>query len=247
MKTNKILLIAGLDPSGNAGLIRDLEISYSFNLQPQAITTALTAQNKKKFLVSQIVASSIFKKQISSILPLSRFGAIKIGMLGNEQIVRTMGTLLKKTKRKPPIVLDPVFQSSTGGDLLTKKGRKELWNRLIPVVSLWTPNLAEAAYFSGEKVTTPKNMETVGDFLFAQKKVPVFIKGGHLKGQIQDLLITKNEKIWFSYPRRKVRGLRGTGCALSSLIAAFIASGFPLVEGVIQARKVMDQWIARYE
>lgn len=270
--SNKILIIAGLDPSGNAGIIRDLEIVSGFNLKPSCVITALTAQNKKKFFSAQVVSKTHFKKQLKSVSPLSQYKAIKIGMLGNEEIVQSLVSFLKKERKVPPIVLDPVYQSTTGGALLTQKGKDLLWKRLIPLVTLWTPNLDEASYFSGLVIRSDKDIERVGDILWKEKKTPVFIKGRHSKTKVKDFYFDGKQKRWFVYSRVYTGGpplsatkaladrqrwrppagrragtvpLRGTGCALSSLIASEIALGNNLDGALRIARQRMHQWIKR--
>ncbi|MBI2340053.1 MAG: hydroxymethylpyrimidine/phosphomethylpyrimidine kinase [Deltaproteobacteria bacterium] len=241
---NKVLLIAGLDPSGNAGLIRDLEIVHSFPLQAASVVTALTAQNEKKFFFLQAILPGHFENQLCSIAPLSQYRAVKIGMLGNEKLARILVRFIGKEKKRPPIVLDPVIRSSTGGVLLSKKGRKILAEELLPLVSLWTPNLDEASYFSGIEIRNAADMEKGVEALWKKGRVPVLLKGGHLKGEkVQDLFFDGAEKTWFIFGRRRAKKLRGTGCALSALIACFMAEGFPLTEAVRQGRIVMQKWI----
>ncbi len=243
----KILIISGLDPSGNAGLVRDLEMVSSFkNIKPSSVVTALTAQNEEIFLNSQTVSQKVFGNQLLSVLPFSQYQAIKIGMLGSRPIVRTLSNYLKGEKRKLPIVLDPVLTSSTGGSLLTGSGKKFLWDQLIPLVTLWTPNLAEAEFFYGKPVKTPLEMEKAGHWFFEQNHIPVLIKGGHLQGaKPQDLFVADGIRKWMIFPRVKPAGdkCRGTGCTLSTLIACFLASGFPLDSAVLQARQVMQGFL----
>ncbi|MBI4411760.1 MAG: hydroxymethylpyrimidine/phosphomethylpyrimidine kinase [Deltaproteobacteria bacterium] len=245
----KILLIAGLDPSGNAGLLRDLEMVHTFSLQVASVVTALTAQNARKFLALQPVSPRAFELQLRSIAPLSQYNAVKIGMLGNERLVQILIRFLKREKKRPPIVLDPVLRSTTGGSLLNFNGQSLLWKKLVPLVSLWTPNTEEASFFSGLKIRSAKEMEEAAEILRRAKKTPVLIKGGHLKGErVQDLYFNGREKTWFVFGRHHVgvhgrAPLRGTGCALSTLIACFLAGGFPVSEAVRQGRVVMQRWI----
>lgn len=245
----KILIISGLDPSGNAGLVRDLQIVSSFHLKPACVVTALTAQNEKVFLQPQTVSQKIFSNQLLSVLPLSQYQAVKIGMLGHGPIVKTLFNYLKGGKKRPPIVLDPVMTSSTGGELLDFAGRKILWRELLPLVTLWTPNLAEAEFFYGKPVKTPLQMETAGSWFVEQKDIPVLIKGGHLPGRRQDLLVAKGFKKWMTFPRikPKTQKFRGTGCALSTLIACFLAEGLPLDSAVFQARQVLQGFLLQFK
>lgn len=241
----KILIIAGLDSSGNAGLLRDLQVvahHHSPLLEASAIVTALTSQNKTRFFSTNVISENIFKKQLRAVLPLSQFGAIKIGMLGNENIISILVSFLKKNK-PPPLVLDPVFLSSTGGILLTKKGILLLQKKLIPLCSLWTPNWQEASFFSGIKIKSRSDVLIAGLKLWVTYKVPVFIKGFQEKGKVFDLFITNKKIKWFVYSQLNRKCLRGTGCVLASLIAAEITYGKNIEEAVTRARKLMQRWI----
>ncbi len=243
--SKKILIIAGLDPSGNAGLLRDLEIAASFNIKSACVVTALTAQNKNKFIKTQVVSPSVFTNQVKAILPLSQYDAIKIGMLGDEKIIKSLLTFLKKEKRRPPIILDPIIQSSTGGTLLSSKGRTALFDQLIPLVDLWTPNLDEASFFSNLKIRKSEQMKLAAQILFKKTGTPVFLKGGHLKKELEDFFTDGVEEIRLRNPRLAIKGLRGTGCALSTMIACFLSHGYPLSEAVKEGRRVMQEWLNR--
>lgn len=243
--SKKILIIAGLDPSGNAGLLRDLEIAASFNIKSSCVVTALTAQNKNKFIKTQVVSPSVFANQMRAILPLSQYDAIKIGMLGDEKIVKNLITFLKKEKRLPPIVLDPVIRSSTGGILLSKKGQ-EAFDQLIPLVDLWTPNLHEASFFSNLSVKKSSQMGLAGRIIFKKNSVPVLIKGGHLKNESEDLFTDGVDEIRLINPRLVIKGLRGTGCTLATMIACFLSYGYPLIDAVKEGRVVMQNWLESF-
>jgi hydroxymethylpyrimidine/phosphomethylpyrimidine kinase len=165
-------------------------------------------------------------------------------MMGNEKLVKILIGFLQKEKKYPPIVLDPVLQASTGGVLLSKTGQKLLDDKLLLFVSLWTPNLDEASVFSGLKIRSAADMEKGIEALWKKRKIPILLKGGHLKGaRVQDLFFDGKEKTWFAFGRHPHKTLRGTGCALSTLIACFLAEGFPVSEAVSQGRLVMQKWI----
>lgn len=235
----KILVIAGLDPSGNAGLLRDLQMIARFPLQPQTVVTALTAQNRGHFFSANVVSAPVFKRELDSVGP---FQAVKIGMLGNELLVQKVVSFLKQVKKRPLLVLDPVYESTTGGVLLTPRGRKLLWKKLIPLASLWTPNVAEASFFSGIRIQSRPSLEAAAEKLWREKKIPVLIKG-YLEGKkVTDLLLTGKKKIWFS--SRRVPGRhRGLGCALSSLIASNLALGVSMETAVKRARREMHHYL----
>ncbi|MDO8519417.1 MAG: hydroxymethylpyrimidine/phosphomethylpyrimidine kinase [Deltaproteobacteria bacterium] len=225
MKTNrKILVIAGLDPSGNAGLLRDLQVMSRFPLTPYAVVTALTAQTRRRFFKANVVSPSVFSGQLKAVSPIGQFSAVKIGMLGNEKMVQTLIRFLKSRKNRPPIVLDPVCDSTTGGVLLTSKGRKLLYEKLVPLVSLWTPNLAEASHFSGIKIDSKTRMINAAQKLWSKRKVPALIKGLKHEGRVYDLLFDGKNPRWFSNSLIPGRH-RGLGCALSSLISSNLAMG----------------------
>ena len=260
--SKKLLIISGLDPSGGAGLLCDLEIAHTFPIKTSAVVTALTSQNKNKFFKTQVVSGLVFQNQLRAIEPLSQYQAIKIGMLGDEKIVKTLVSSLREARRAtkqsrnfPKIILDPIIRSSTGGTLLSKSGCKLLFDHLIPLVDLWTPNLDEAFYYCKIPSTPPLakggkgDLEKMAKFLWSQKKVPIFIKGGHAKTgkKVTDFFVDENHQSWFVFPRlvRAIHELplRGTGCTLSTLIASFVAIGFPLFEAMKQARCVMQKWL----
>ncbi|OGQ08759.1 MAG: hypothetical protein A3G32_06250 [Deltaproteobacteria bacterium RIFCSPLOWO2_12_FULL_40_28] len=243
MTIQKVLIIAGLDPSGNAGLLRDLRIVQSQKLAASAIVTALTSQNKTRFFSTNVVSENIFKTQLKAICPLSQFGSIKIGMLGNEKIVTHLVSFFKKNKNHPPLILDPVFCSSTGGVLLTKKGILALQKNMIPLCSFWTPNWQEASFFSGIKIKSQSDVLIAGLKLWVNYKVPVCIKGFKENKKVFDLLITDKKIKWFIYPQLNRKGLRGTGCSLASLIAAEIAKGKTVETAVKNGRRLMQGWI----
>lgn len=241
----KILLISGLDPSGNAGLLRDLQMVYSMGLKVASVVSAVTAQNKRSFFSSHVVSPKIFSQELKSILPLSQYSAIKIGMLGDERVVKTLVLFLKKQKRRPPIVLDPVYRSTTGGSLLATKGRDLLFKELIPLVDLWTPNIEEACYFSGVNILSDDLMEEAAKTLWKKRGRPILIKGRYAKDKVKDLYFDGRKSTWFVYPRLNRRGLRGTGCAFSTLIACYLARRNLLPLVLSRARRQMCTIIYR--
>lgn len=239
----KILFIAGLDPSGNAGLLRDLEIAGRFPLRLSAIATALTSQNCDSFFSANVVMRSVLKAQWRSVAPLEPLRAVKIGMLGDETVVETLANLFGRMKKKPKIVLDPVCESTTGGILLTRKGREALWKRLVSMAAIWTPNMAEASFFSGIQIDSRASMEKAGLILWNAKKVPVLVKGYHHDRLVEDLFVDSGRKMRLTFPELKLEKPRGTGCALSTFIACRLALGFPVADAVKKGRKDLADWM----
>ncbi|EKD41933.1 MAG: hypothetical protein ACD_73C00434G0002 [uncultured bacterium] len=229
-KQKKILFISGLDPSGSAGLLADLEMAYWRGVKASAAVTALTAQNSQKFFTPQVVSAKVFKNTLQALKPLNQFDSIKMGMLGNEKIINLLVTELKNYKGC--IILDPVTTASTGGQLLTPKGQKALAQKLLPLVTLWTPNLDEARLYLGETQyhLTPTK---IAQRLYQKFKIPVYLKGGHLRGNPIDIfydgtkeLILKNKRIH--------KPFRGTGCRLASLMACEGGMGMEKIRSLYQ-------------
>ncbi len=223
MSSKPILLIGGIDPSGHAGLLRDINISSSVGCKSQILVTALTAQNAKKYSGTYPVPLKVIEAQLKSLGPLNQFGAIKTGMLVDDKIINLLGRILKQQKQLPPIVIDPVIWSTTGGELLTPKGCAALFKKLLPMATLWTPNIDEAVYFSGFKIKNRNDVEKAANELChnvgARRAVPVLIKGGHLKGDAHDYFFDGKKGQWLEHTRLPLKNPRGMGCRLATLIA----------------------------
>jgi hydroxymethylpyrimidine/phosphomethylpyrimidine kinase len=215
-------------------------------LQAAVVVTAVTAQNERKFIVSDVVSPSIFSQQMKAIGPMGQFMAVKIGMLGDEGIVEALAHLLRRKHPRPPVVLDPVIQSTTGGSLLSARGRQLLLKRIVRHVSLWTPNLSEASFFSGVAVRTETQMVHAANVLFKKTGVPIYIKGKRSGAIVKDLFFDGKRKRWLIARHLKTRGrVRGKGCALSTFFAVRLALGHHLLEAIRAGRADMDQWLRR--
>ncbi|MBX7147772.1 hydroxymethylpyrimidine/phosphomethylpyrimidine kinase [bacterium] len=241
---NKVLVIAGLDPLGYSGLLRDTSMIHHLGFQSAAIVTALTSQTKTKFYKAQPANSTQLKNQLRATLPFSQYKAIKLGMLGNEKIVTTLAKTLKKNKY-PFLVADPVFKSSSGGTLLTPKGISIFLKKLLPLCHIWTPNLHEASLILKRPVTSSEHMYAALFELYNTYHVPLLLKGGHLKSKIIDLYYDGKEIIEFRH-KRVDKKTRGTGCALASLIAGFYAQKRNIKKAVIAAEQKLQE-IIRYD
>lgn len=240
MKT--ALTIAGFDPSGWAGVMADVKTFEAFGVQGVAAISALTAQNRKDVRATQPVNAAFLQKEVAALTEGFRIDAVKIGMLGNAANVRTAAGIIKKKKFKN-IVLDTVFCSTSGHALLDKKGVVEI-KRLLPLVTLATPNIAEASVLSGIKIKNIKDMEDAARIIFALGAKNVLVKGGHLPGEPIDLLFDGRRFFYFKGNRIKATKavLHGTGCILSSGIAASLAKGFTVRRAVKDAKEyLMDE------
>jgi hydroxymethylpyrimidine/phosphomethylpyrimidine kinase len=221
-----VLVIAGSDSSGGAGIVRDLNVLADLGIEALCAITAVTAQTHDHVVSVHYVPPEIVRTQIRAALESSGIGAIKIGMLGTAATVSAVADCLARAG-PVPIVLDPVLLSSSGGVLLDEEGRAEMRARLFPLATVLTPNIPEAASLCGTAPAASREalLEQVRA-LIAMGPRSVLLKGGHAAGaEAADLLVTtEGAPQWLSSPRLDAR-CRGTGCALASAIAAGLASG----------------------
>jgi hydroxymethylpyrimidine/phosphomethylpyrimidine kinase len=239
MKT--VLTIAGSDPSGGAGVQADIMTFSDFRVRGFSAITALTAQNGSSFKGVMPVPRSFFIKQVETLLSSFSLDAVKIGMLARAEIVVAVTGLIKKWKFRN-IVLDPVLSSSSGYTLLGKRGIKAL-KKLLPHVTVLTPNLEEASTLSGISVKDVKGMEEAAVIIAASGPQYVLVKGGHLKGNPVDILYDGMR--FHHYKGRRIRGkdLHGTGCVFSSAIAAGLARGRTVERAVGDAKNYLSRVI----
>ena len=232
----KVLTIGGSDPSGFAGIQADLLTFSLFGTRGLSAITAITAQTEKGVKAIWPVSPVLVKKQVETLLEKFRIDAVKIGMLGTVENVDAVKKLIKKWKLKN-VVLDPVLKSTGGYPLLDKKGIGSL-KKLLRSVTLVTPNLSEAGILSGVRVKTIEDMERAAKKIHSLGCRHVLIKGGHLKGAPIDVLY--DGKMVFYYRGRRLKGKRerfhGTGCLLSSAIAAGLARGESMKTAVKDAK-----------
>ncbi len=217
-----VLTIAGSDPGGGAGVQADLRTFSALGAVGVSVVTALTVQNSHGVQSVHPIKASLVAAQLEVILADARPDAIKIGMLGGAEQVQVVADILRRT-RQDNIVLDPVLASTNGVPLLDKGGRALLVSELVPVCSLVTPNQDEWRALPG------------------LDSIPVLLKGGHLPGDPIDVLITSSGETRFPGPRIDTPHTHGTGCLLSSAIAAFLAHGQLLPAAVGEAKRLLTQ------
>lgn len=221
-----VLVIAGSDSSGGAGIVRDLKVLADLGIEALCAICAVTAQTHGHLASVHHVPPQIVRTQIRSALESTTVGAVKIGMLGTGATVSAVADSLPRGGAIP-IVLDPVLLSSSGGVLLDEEGQAEMRARLLPLVTVLTPNIPEAATLCGTAPATSREalLEQARSLLSMGARA-VLLKGGHADGaEAVDLLLSsQGAPQWLSSPRLEAR-CRGTGCALASAIAAGLASG----------------------
>lgn len=230
-----VLTIAGSDPSSGAGIQGDLKTFASFGVYGLTVITALTSQNSSKFLTSDAVRPSMVRHQIKSVLSGFRVSAIKIGMVYDRGTISAVHGQLKDAKM--PIILDPVFESSTGGKLLREHAFPAFRKLMVPLAFVITPNVPEAERISGMRICSLEDAKNAAKKIQSMGARNVVIKGGHLHGStVTDLLLEGREFHVFSQ-RRISRESHGGGCLFSAALCATIAKGYSLVEAVRLSQK----------
>lgn len=224
-----VLIIAGTDSSGGAGLVRDVQVITELGARASCVVTAVTAQTNSQVVTSHVLAPELVRQQLRAALRSDDIRAIKIGMLGTGAIVRAVLDELPD-RSHIPIVVDPVLCSSSGAVLLDPEGVQLLQDRLLPRATLVTPNLIEAGALLGEPVARDEVAQAAqAEALLRFGSTGVLLKGGHGKDNDSvDVLATRAGPPLLFRAQRLDAMMRGTGCALSSAIAAFMASGIPM-------------------
>ncbi|MEM7176907.1 MAG: bifunctional hydroxymethylpyrimidine kinase/phosphomethylpyrimidine kinase [Pseudomonadota bacterium] len=230
------LTIAGSDSGGGAGVQADLKAFSALGVYGASVITALTAQNTRTVSAVENVSVAMISAQIDAVFDDLAIGAIKIGMLSTPETIAAVAQGLAGCGI--PIVLDPVMVAKSGAVLLEERAIEALITQLLPLATLITPNLPEAAQLLGTQCAeTVPAMISQADALITRGAQAVLMKGGHADGAVcTDVLIqTREEPICLEAPRIVTRNTHGTGCTLSASIAAGLAKGLPLAQAVADA------------
>ena len=240
------LTIAGSDPSGGAGIQADLKTFAALEVYGASVVTALTAQNTQGVSGIHDVPPDFIAKQIDAVFADLAVGAVKIGMLSRQGAIEAVAVALDRHKAKN-IVLDPVMVASSGDRLLAKGAVEALMRTLMPRATLITPNLPEAAALLDQPVAANEGeMEQQARALIKRGARAVLIKGGHGSGrQSVDLLVEPKGGVARLAGRRvATKNTHGTGCTLSSAIAAGLAKGLGLHDAAAAAKTYVSTVIA---
>jgi hydroxymethylpyrimidine/phosphomethylpyrimidine kinase len=237
-----IVSIAGVDPSGGAGLLADLKTFSALGAYGCGVVATLTAQNTRAVSGVHTPPVDFLRLQIDTLFADVRIAAVKLGMLGEAEVVRVVAERLAHYAA-PFVVCDPVMLSTSGEALLTKTGVAMLKEALLPQVFMLTPNLPEAGVLLDQRAPdTVKEMyraaERLRELLPLSSERWVLLKGGHLPGsEVVDMLFDGDRMIELPVPRLDTKNTHGTGCALSSAVAALLpqrAGGFRYVEAAVR-------------
>jgi len=239
------LTIAGSDSSGGAGIQADLKTFAALGVYGASVITALTAQNTVGVSGIHQVPAEFVTAQIDAVFSDLEIGAVKIGMVAQRESIDAIVAGLKRWSPKH-VVLDPVMVATSGDPLLAAEAIEVLRSKLIPCASVITPNLPEAAALLDEPVALSEAaIENQGRRLLAMGCRAVLIKGGHGQGaESTDYLIDANGTVALSAPRIATKNTHGTGCSLSSAIAAGLAKGDGLETAVRNAKAWISAAIA---
>ncbi|MCK4504882.1 MAG: bifunctional hydroxymethylpyrimidine kinase/phosphomethylpyrimidine kinase [Candidatus Aegiribacteria sp.] len=240
-----LLLAGGTDPSGGAGLAADLKTAAAMGIHGCPVVTALTVQNSGNVLSWEAIPAEKVAAQIRTICTDGPVSAVKSGMLGTAENAIILSETLNGNLLNIPYVLDPVLAAGSGYSLADSKLLEVLKRRLLPLSTLCTPNLDEAEILTGISIRSKQDMENAGEALLRMGAEAVLVKGGHLKGDPEDVLITSLKKTWFGGSRITAENVHGTGCTLATSCAALLALGFPVEEALHEARLFVRRVISR--
>jgi len=238
------LSIAGSDSGGGAGIQADLKTFHQFGVFGTSVVTAVTAQNSVGVRAWQALPTALVIRQIDALADDLPPVAVKSGMLGSADLVAAVADGIAR-RGLPNYVLDPVMIASSGDRLLHRDAEQLVAGRLVPLATLVTPNLDEAAVLTGREVRTVDDMERAGRALLALGAKAALVKGGHLPGsEVVDVLIADRAVRRFTSPRLDTTSTHGTGCTLSAAVAAGLALGRPLEQAVADGLDFVHRAIA---
>ena len=235
MKMKTALTIAGSDCSGGAGIQADLKTMTMNGVYAMSAITALTAQNTTGVRAIQESTPEFLKQQIDAVFEDIYPDAVKIGMVASSDLIRVIADRLRYYDAKN-VVVDPVMVASVGSSLMKQNAVQTLIQELLPISTLVTPNIPEAQVLSGLTIENKEDMIAAAKQIGDSYHCAVLLKGGHSINDANDLLYTNGELTWFEGKRIHNPNTHGTGCTLSSAIAANLAKGFTLVESIQRAK-----------
>ena len=224
MKTkSKVLIIAGSDSSGGAGIQADIKTVTALGSYAMTAITAVTSQNTTGIKGITSISAKSLQEQITMVLDDIGTNAVKIGMLHNTSLIKCLYKILKKRKLKN-IVLDPVMIAKGGAKLVNNNSIKYLKKLLLPLCNVVTPNIPEAEVLTGCSILNKTDMIKAARKIINMGAKNVLLKGGHLKNKmIFDILVSKKEVKIFSKRKIKTKNTHGTGCTLSSALATCLS------------------------
>ncbi|MEO6713520.1 MAG: bifunctional hydroxymethylpyrimidine kinase/phosphomethylpyrimidine kinase [Mycobacteriales bacterium] len=239
----RVLVIAGSDSGGGAGIQADVKTGFAFGVHVSTAITAITAQNSVGVQGVWVLEAAVVREQIRSVLDDIGADVIKTGMLANAEIAELVADEIERSGL--PAVIDPVCVSTTGAALLTDDALDVYRQRLIPLATVVTPNLPEVRALTGISVEQVGDLRPAADAMLALGCRWALIKGGHLDAAATDLLASPGEYVELTGVRIDTANTHGTGCTLASAIAARLAYGDDVPAAVRAAKDFVTEGIRR--
>ncbi len=243
MKKKTALTIAGSDCSGGAGIQADLKTMTMNGVYAMSVITALTAQNTTGVRAIQESTPEFLREQLDAVFEDIYPDAVKIGMVASSELIRVIADRLRFHKAKN-VVVDPVMVSTSGSSLMKTDAVQTLEEELLPLALLATPNIPEAEVLSGQSIASKEDMLSAAKRIGDAQGCAVLLKGGHSVNDAVDLLYADGETQWFEGKRIDNPNTHGTGCTLSSAIAANLAKGYELKDAVRKAKDYISAALA---
>jgi hydroxymethylpyrimidine/phosphomethylpyrimidine kinase len=240
------LTIAGSDSGGGAGIQADLKTFAALGLHGTSALTCLTAQNPKAVRGIQAAQPTLVQQQIAAVFEELRPSAVKTGMLFSAEIIRVVADFFRRPRRLP-LIVDPVMVSTSGTRLLKSAAVRVLREELLPLATLVTPNLDEAAILTGLELREPEDLRRAARMIFQRFGCAALIKGGHLAGSPEAIDLFYDGKTELLLTAAWVRGVstHGTGCTYSAAIAGYCALGHTLPQAVMAAKHFITRAIGQ--
>ena len=241
MKTS--LTIAGSDSGGGAGIQADIKTMTVSGVFAMSAITALTAQNTLGVRSIQEVTPAFLKDQLDAVFEDIFPDSVKIGMVSSASLISVISERLRFYRAKN-IVVDPVMVATSGSALIKTDAVSALADMLFPMATVVTPNIPEAEILSGRSIQTPEDMEKAAEQIGKMYGCSVLLKGGHMVQDANDVLFEKGTLTWLYGTRIDNPNTHGTGCTLSSAIAANLAKDLPLAQSVQNAKAYLTNALA---
>lgn len=235
MKVRTALTVAGSDCSGGAGIQADIKTMTMNGVYAMSVVTALTAQNTTGVRAVLESTPKFLEQQLDAVFEDIRPNAVKIGMVSSKALIRVIADRLRYYKAEN-VVLDPVMAATSGAALLEQEAKETLIKELFPLAAIITPNILEAEILSGIKIKSREDFYKAANKISEECSCAVLLKGGHSIDNANDLLVINGECLYFEQKRIQNPNTHGTGCTLSSAIAANLAKGYELTEAVKRAK-----------
>lgn len=242
-----VMSIAGFDPSGGAGALADIKTFAAMGCFGTAAVTSLTYQNTMAVYGASHQRPEVLRAQIEPVIEDFEIAAVKIGMTPTRELIEVIAEIIE-IKRLPNVVVDTVIRSTSGYDLIDDAAVVALIERLLPLADVITPNMAEAERLTGFEVKDLDGMKRAARRIHEMIASPksrgaALVKGGHLEDAATDVLFDGRQFHIFQAPKIATRDAHGTGCALSSAIAALLAQGCDIPEAVARAKQYLSEML----